>query len=88
MIGWDASQDRVVSGGFNSLGGHGHSLWSGEGDTWMLELTEVDATGSKESAVMVVSKAGASSFTSQVTKRKRDGEDQPDEPVVKWMRAK
>ncbi len=88
MIGYDAANERVVSGGFNSQGGYGFAVWSGESPRLMADRTGAKGDGKKVSSVLVVTKVDADTFTSQSTKRTEDGQKLEDEPPVTWKRVK
>jgi hypothetical protein len=88
MIGYDAANDRVVSGGFNSRGGYGYAVWSGEGPKWMADRTGAEGDGKKVSSVLVLTKVDADTFTTQSTKRTEDGQQLDDDPPVTWKRVK
>jgi hypothetical protein len=88
IIGYDAANERVVSGGFNSQGGYGYAVWSGESPEWMADRTGAEGDGKKVSSVLVLKKVDADTFTTQSTKRTEDGEELEDDPPVTWKRVK
>jgi hypothetical protein len=88
IIGYDAANERVVSGGFDSLGGYRYAVWSGESPEWMADRTGAEGDGKKVSSVLVLKRVNADTFTTQSTKRTEDGEELEDEPPVTWKRVK
>jgi hypothetical protein len=83
IIGWDAGEKRIVSGGFNSLGGHGVSTWIQEGDKWLLKGKGVTGDGKKTTSTLIVSKIGDKSFTIQTVDRTEGDEKLPDgDPAI------
>jgi hypothetical protein len=87
MIGWDAGEERIVSGGFNSMGSHSTSVWSREGDKWLLEGKGVLGTGEKTTSTLVISNIGAESLTVQTIDRTEGDEALPDSPVIELIRV-
>ena len=87
MIGWDAGETRIVSGGFNSIGSHSTSVWSCEGDKWLLKGKGVLGTGEKTTSTLVISNIGAESLTVQTVDRTEGDEALPDGPAIQLIRV-
>jgi hypothetical protein len=87
MIGWDAAEKQVVSGGFNSLGGHGHATWSKTGGQWRIKGAGVEGDGTKTQETMVFSNISEDSFTSQTLDRSEGGEPQADGEKTVWKKS-
>lgn len=87
MIGWDTANEQIISGGFDSLGGHGHSVWSRDGDNWRFKSSGVRGDAKRTSGTTVISDIGDDTMTGQTTERKQDGDDLPDDSKIVWKRV-
>jgi uncharacterized protein (TIGR02246 family) len=86
-IAWDAIDKQVRSWTFYSGGGFGESLWTQDGDKWVIKVTARSADGKKLSATNTLTKTGADTATWQMTKLTVNGEVQPDPKPVKVKRV-
>ncbi len=86
IIGWNPKQGRIVSWHFDAQGGFGEDSWTKDGEKWVIEATGVLRDGSESTALNIVTRLDANSFTWQSVKRTLDGVRLPDTPVVKIVR--
>jgi len=61
-IGWDPVAKRIRSWVFDSEGGFGESLWTPDGDTWVIKATGVRPDGKTASATNVFVPAGKDAY--------------------------
>jgi uncharacterized protein (TIGR02246 family) len=61
-IGWDPVVKRIRSWVFDSEGGFGQSLWTRDGDTWIIKATGVRPDGKTASATNVFVPAGTDAY--------------------------
>jgi len=61
-IGWDPLNKRIRSWVFDSEGGYGESLWTRNGDTWLIKATGVRPDGQTASATNMLVPAGKDSY--------------------------
>lgn len=87
-IGWDPTARRIRAWTFDNNGGFSEGVWSKNGKTFTVEIHSVLRDGGKVSSTNVITRVDADHFTWQSTKRKVDGKDTPDSPVVKFKRVK
>jgi uncharacterized protein (TIGR02246 family) len=76
-IGWDPLFKCVRSWVFDSEGGFGQSVWTRDGDGWIIKATGVRPDGTTGSATNLVVPAGADGYVFQTTDRIVAGERQP-----------
>jgi uncharacterized protein (TIGR02246 family) len=68
-IGWDPLAKRIRSWVFDSEGGFGESVWTRNGDTWVIKATGVRPDGTAASATNVLVPAGADGYVWRSTDR-------------------
>jgi uncharacterized protein (TIGR02246 family) len=61
-IGWDPVAKRIHSWVFDSEGGFGESLWTRDGDTWLIKATGVRPDGKTGTATNVLVPAGNDAY--------------------------
>src|SRR5262249_44344843 len=61
-IGWDPIAKQIRSWVFDSEGGFGESLWSRDGDSWVIKATGVRPDGKTASATNVLVPAGKDGY--------------------------
>jgi uncharacterized protein (TIGR02246 family) len=84
-IGWDSVANRIRSWVFDSEGGFGESVWSRDGDTWIIKATGVRPDGKTASATNVLAPAGKDAYV--LTSRDRVVGDEVSPPTeVKVVR--
>jgi uncharacterized protein (TIGR02246 family) len=76
-IGWDPLAKSVHSWVFDSEGGYGESVWSRDGDSWIIKATGVRPDGKTASATNVFVPAGKDAYVWRTTDRIVGGELQP-----------
>jgi uncharacterized protein (TIGR02246 family) len=80
-IGWDPVQKQIRSWVFDSEGGFGESLWSRDGDNWVIRATGVRPDGTTGSATNFLIPAGNDGYIWRTTDRIVAGERQPNMEV-------
>lgn len=86
VIGWDPRAHRLRSWTFDSDGGFGESVWTRDGDRWIIKHTGMLANGGDVSATHIVTVVNADTLLIQSQDRTVNGEKQPDMPDVKLKR--
>lgn len=76
-IGWDPLTKRIRSWVFDSEGGYGESVWTRDGDAWIIKATGVRPDGSTASATNALVPAGADGYVWRSTDRIAGEERQP-----------
>jgi uncharacterized protein (TIGR02246 family) len=61
-IGWDPLANKIRSWVFDSEGGYGESVWTPNGDTWIIKTTGVRPDGKTASATNVLVPAGKDAY--------------------------
>jgi hypothetical protein len=87
MIGWDTAQERIVSGGFDSMGGHGKAVWNTKDGEWHAEGEGANAEGTREASTLVIFDLTGTSFRSQERHRTKADETLEDAPIIEWTRS-
>jgi uncharacterized protein (TIGR02246 family) len=84
IIGWDPVAKRIRSWVFDSDGGFAEGQWTRKGERWLIQQQGTAPNGSKSSAVNVITRIDADSFTWQSIHRESDGDVLPnvDEALV------
>jgi uncharacterized protein (TIGR02246 family) len=86
VIGWDPRTHRIRSWMFDSDGSFGESVWTRDGDRWIVKHAGTLADGSDASVTHIVTPVGADTVTVQSKDHVVNGEKQPDLPEVKLKR--
>ena len=86
VIGWDPRLHRIRSWTFDSDGGFGESIWTHDGDRWIVKHNGTLADGSDLSVTHILTHADKDSVTLQSKDRLVNGEKQLDVPKVKINR--
>jgi uncharacterized protein (TIGR02246 family) len=68
-IGWDPLAKNIRSWVFDSEGGYGESVWTHNGDTWVIKATGVRPDGKTASATNVLVPAGKDAYVWRSTDR-------------------
>jgi uncharacterized protein (TIGR02246 family) len=76
-IGWDPLAKQIRSWVFDSEGGYGESLWTREGNDWIIKATGVRPDGTTASATNLLTRSGADGYVWRSTDRIVAGEPQP-----------
>jgi hypothetical protein len=89
LIGWDTAEQRIISGGMNSFGGHGLSTITYDADakTWTTKSEGTDGSGEKTSGTSVLRLTGKDTIVIQDFDRK-GGLFQGDSPKYTYKRVK
>jgi uncharacterized protein (TIGR02246 family) len=87
MIGIDPTTNRVRAWIFDGDGGFGESLWSWDGDRWVIDSEGTLSDGSRTTAVNFLARSGDNAFTWRSVERTLDGESLPDVGSVKVTRV-
>jgi len=86
IIGWNPSAGRIVSWLFDAQGGVANDVWIKSGATWIIDANGQLPDGDACSAVNVLTRLDADSFSWQSVKRTLDGVRLPNTPLVKLVR--
>jgi uncharacterized protein (TIGR02246 family) len=84
IIGWDPIAKQIRSWVFDSDGGYAEGKWTRKGERWQIQQTGVLPSGSKSSAVNIMTPVDGDSFTWAAVSRDVDGDLLPnlDEVLV------
>jgi hypothetical protein len=85
-IGWDPLTKLIKCWTFDSLGGVGESYWRPEGDTWIVESSEVLADGGRSTTKTVLTPKGADRFLWEVESANVEGAELPKQKI-EFVRA-
>jgi uncharacterized protein (TIGR02246 family) len=80
-IGWDPLAKQIRSWVFDSEGGFGESLWTRDGNNWIIRATGVRPDGTTASATNLLTRSGADGYVWRSTDRVVAGEPQPSTAV-------
>ena len=86
VIGWDPRTNRIRSWIFDSDGGFGESMWTRDGDRWIVKHVGTLADGGDVSVTHIVTPVDANTVTIQSKDRSVNGQRQSDLPEVKLKR--
>ena len=81
-IGWDPVSNKVRSWVFDSEGGFAESLWTRQGDQWLVKLTGVSHDGWVGSATNVYTRLGPDKYSYQSRDRVQGNQIVDDTPEV------
>ena len=84
-IGWDPLSKQIRSWVFDSEGGYGESLWTRDGNDWIIRATGVRPDGTTASATNLLTRTGTDIYVWRSTDRVVAGERQP-QMAVKVVR--
>lgn len=87
IIGWDPSKEQVVSWHFDDDGGFGYGSWTKRGKQWVINLEGVEQSGSRTTAINIVSPQDQNSFSWQSVNRAIDGMGVPDTETITVQRT-
>jgi ketosteroid isomerase-like protein len=87
-IAMDPQHGQLRSWHFDDSGGHGQSLWSRDGNRWVLEAIGVMGDGSDSESVNILVRTGPDTITWQSIDREVDGDSLPDTAPVRLTREK
>ena len=87
-IAWDAVDKLIRAYSFYSGGGFGETVWTKDGNKWLIKTSAKTGQGKKITAVNVLTKIDDDHLTWQLTKMTVDGEALPDLKLVKMKRVK
>jgi uncharacterized protein (TIGR02246 family) len=76
-IGWDPLTKQIRSWVFDSEGGFGESLWTRDGNSWIIKATGVRPDGTTASATNVLTQIGSDGYVWRTTDRIVADERQP-----------
>jgi uncharacterized protein (TIGR02246 family) len=76
-IGWDPVAKRIRSWVFDSEGGYGESVWTRDGDAWIIKATGVRPDGTTASATNLLMPAGTDGYVWRSADRIVGDERQP-----------
>jgi uncharacterized protein (TIGR02246 family) len=86
LIGWDPRSHRIRSWTFDFDGGFGESVWTYDGDRWMIRYTGVLTGGGDVSATHVMTVVDADTVALRSARRFLNGVRQPDITEVQLKR--
>ena len=78
VIGWDPREHKIRSWDFDSNGGFGQSVWTREGNRWVVERAGLRPDGSLMSATHILTRADHNTLIVQSRDRLENGERLPD----------
>jgi uncharacterized protein (TIGR02246 family) len=87
VIGWDPRGHRIRSWIFESDGGFGECVWTGEGDHWTVKYKGVLADGNDVSATRVLTRVDDKTQTFASTDRTINGHKRPDIAKITLKRS-
>jgi hypothetical protein len=87
MLGWNAADEQIVSGGFDSLGGMGVAQWNKDENGWKLKTMGALGNGTKTAGTLIFSDISDTGFTVQGIDNKHDGVEQEDGQVLIYKRV-
>ncbi len=87
VIGWDPANRVFRSWVFDSDGGFAQNTWSKRGDDWIISAKGTLADGGRASAVNIIRRLDANTYTWSSTNRDVDGEMLPDVEDIKMVRV-
>ena len=87
VIGWDPRTHRIRSWTFDSDGSFGESVWTRDGNRWIVKYAGTLADGSDVSVTYLITPVDANTVTVQSKDHLVNGEEQPDLPEVKLTRC-
>ena len=87
-IGWDASMKKIRSWSFQADGGVSQSIWTKDGNKWMIKSESILASGSKVTSTSIAGTIDETVLTWQSTDQKLDGKALPDTKEVKMRRIR
>ena len=76
-IGWDPLAKQIHSWVFDSEGGYGESLWTRDGNDWIIKATGVRPDGTTASATNLLTRTGTDGYVWRSTNRIVAGEPRP-----------
>lgn len=83
IIGWDPIKEKIRSWLFDSEGTFGEGTWRKQGDSWVVETSQVLMDGRRASSINIYTPVDKDKYTWQSTGRAVGGEILPDiEPVT------
>ena len=77
IIGWDPIKQQIRSWIFDSNGGFGETIWTTDGDDWLVRASNVLPDGGRSTAENVLTKVDDNTFTWESQNRTLNGEPQP-----------
>jgi uncharacterized protein (TIGR02246 family) len=86
VIGWDPRTHRIRSWMFDSDGSFGESVWTHDGNRWIISYAGTLPDGSDASVTHVVTPVDANTMTVQSKDHSVNGEKQPDLPAIELKR--
>jgi uncharacterized protein (TIGR02246 family) len=86
-IGFDITKGRLHSWHFDDDGGHGESLWSRDGDRWVLDSTGVLVDGTATASLNLLTRINSRELLIRSIDRVIGGERQPDTLPIKVTRV-
>ncbi len=86
IIAWDPCERRIRSWTFNSDGSFGESVWTRDGDRWIIKHTGALPNGGDMSVTYYVTPVGADTMKIASKDRLIDGNTQPELPEVTMKR--
>ncbi len=87
IVGWNPRIGKIVAWHFGADGGFGQSVWTKDGNKWVMEAHGTLRDGSESSAINIMTPLDANSFTWQSVHRTLDGVHLPDVGPVKIVRV-
>ena len=86
VIGWDPRTHRIRSWTFDSNGSFGESVWTRDGNRWIVKHSGTLADGSDASVTLIVTLVDTNTVTVQSKDHVVNGETQPDLPEITLKR--
>jgi uncharacterized protein (TIGR02246 family) len=86
-IGWDPASSQIRSWSFVGDGAIGESIWTNEGDQWIIKTNATMPNGKKLAATNIITLNGPDAITWRSKDRTLDGKALPDVKEIKMKRA-
>jgi uncharacterized protein (TIGR02246 family) len=86
-IGWDPASSQIRSWSFVGDGAIGESIWTNEGDQWIIKTNATMPNGKKLAATNIITINGPDAITWRSKDRTLDGKALPDVKEIKMKRA-
>jgi len=86
-IGWDPVAKRIRSWSFEGDGGFGESVWTKDGQKWVIKTSNTVVNGGKVTGTIIVTPVDANTVAWQFKDQTLDGKPLPDTKEIKMKRV-
>ena len=87
IIGWDPDRQQIRSWIFDSEGGFGESIWSNDGERWLIKASNTLPDGGHSTADNIITRVDDNTFTWESQNRTLDGELRPSIEKIEVQRV-